>query len=153
MDPILFKQLLAEMAETEIPKVTGSGEIKSLRGRGRPTAEEQYQEEHEEVFLEMFDGKNPTITPVVTKLKIKSLDCPDCGKNCPNGRQVEIKYYTGQPRHVNHQRMRCLECNMYRHPETKEFSVPQGPASAVYLAWAKHEFSVRNKQAKTETDK
>lgn len=153
MDSKLFNQLLETVAETEIPKITGSGEIKPLRGRGRPTVEEQYQQEHEQVFLEMFDGKNPTIQPVVTKLKIKSLDCPDCGKHCENGRQLDIKYYTNQPRHVNHQRVRCLNCNLYRHPETKKFTVPQGPASAVFLAWAKHEYSVRNREAKKETDK
>ena len=145
MDKEEFQRKLNEVAEWQLPDVTATGEIKSPK-RGRKTAEEQYQEEHEEVFLEMFDGKNPTMTPQLTKVKIAAVICPDCGIVCAEGRRCEIKYHMGNPKHVDHRRERCVECKMYRHPETGLFELPMGPAAQVYLNWAKRQYSLNLKQ-------
>jgi hypothetical protein len=156
MDKQLFEQLLSQVADWEIPKLSPTDvreAKKRARGRGRPTNEELFQEEHEEIFREIFDGVNPTMTPELKQLKVKAIDCPDCGKHCPNGRKEEIKYYAETAGHVAHQRRRCLECNRYRDPEDGTYSLPQGPACQKYLNWAKREFVVRKKLNKLQSGK
>jgi hypothetical protein len=146
-------QKLSEVAEFRMPKLTPS-EIKiskqKAKGRGRPSAEELYQDEHEEVFLDMFQGINPTHTPELVKVHIKPVDCEDCGAHCPNGRQTEIKFYKAVPKHIAHRRTRCLVCNKYKDPNTGLYTLSQGPACQVFLNWAKAEFTARNKQAVPE---
>jgi hypothetical protein len=149
-----LRQKLLEVAEWRMPKLTAS-EMKiskqKIRGRGRPTSEELYQDEHEEVFLDLFQGINPTHTPELVKVNIKPVDCEDCGRHCENGRQMEIKFYYQQARHVAHRRTRCLVCNKYKDPYTGEFTLPQGPASQVFLNWASGENTAKNKKPVIET--
>jgi hypothetical protein len=142
-------QKLSEVAEFKMPKLTPS-EIKiskqKQRGKGRPSSEELYQDEHEEVFLDMFQGINPTHTPELVKVYIKPIDCEDCGQHCENGRQMEIKFYPAAPKHIAHRRTRCLVCNRYKDPNTGEFTLPQGPACQTFLNWAKSQYTLRNKK-------
>ena len=149
-----IRQKLAEVAEFKMPKLTKS-DIKvskqRSRGKGRPSNEELYQEEHEEVFLDMFEGINPTHSPELVKVHIQPVDCEDCGRHCENGRQTEIKFYKKAVGHIAHRRDRCVTCNKYRDPNTGEYTLPQGPACQVYLNWAKAQFNARNKSVKTET--
>ena len=156
MDKQLFEQLLSEVADWEIPKLK-EWEIKeakkSARGKHKKTEEELYQIEHEEMFKEIFGGVNPTMTPELKQLKVQALDCPDCGKHCPNGRKEEIKYYAETPGHIAHRRQRCLECNKYRDPDDGTYTLPQGPACHKYLNWAKREFVIRKKLNKETSGK
>jgi hypothetical protein len=146
-------QKLSEVAEFRMPKLTAS-DIKiskqKARGKGRPSKEELYQDEHEEVFLDMFQGINPTMNPELVKVNVQPVDCEDCGRHCENGRQQEIKFYKKTVGHIAHRRTRCLTCNKYRDPNTGEYTLPQGPACQVYLNWAKAEFNARNKLAKAQ---
>lgn len=148
-----LRQKLAEVAEWRQPRISISdvkrGEQRA-RGRGRPSREEMYQEEHEEVFAELFKGINPTHPPELVKMHIKPIDCEDCGRHCETGRQMEIKFYHAQPRHIAHRRTRCLVCNKYKDPYTGEFTLPQGPASQVFLNWAAGENTVKNKKTKQQ---
>ena len=149
-------QKLNEVAEFQMPKLSAS-EIKiskqKSRGKGRPSAEEKYQEEHEEVFLDLFEGINPTMSPELVKLHIKPQDCEDCGVHLTESREMNIKFYKKTPGHIAHWRKHCKNCNKYLDPNTGEFTLPQGPACQVYLNWAKSQFSLRNKQAKKDLDK
>ena len=126
-----FKQRLAEVAEWAIPEVASSGHTKRIKP-GRKTKEEQYQEAHEEVFLEMFDGKNPTVQPVVTKVKVQGCMCDDCGRFCENGRKTEKKVY---PTNRKHWRERCLTCGMNQNPYTGKFDLTNHESSAVWANW------------------
>ena len=153
MDNELFKQKLSEVAEWKQPKlsVTDIKESQSKgRRRGRPSNEEQYQQEHEEVFLDLFEGINPTQQPELVRVLIQPIDCPDCGQHCPTGRRKEIKLYKNLPRHVDHWRTRCVECKRYQHPDTKEFTIQPGPACQVFLNWAKAQYSARIKKARQD---
>jgi hypothetical protein len=149
-------QKLAEVAEFRMPKLTPS-EIKiskqKSRGKGRPSLEDKYQEEHEEVFLDMFEGINPTHSPELVKVHIKPKDCEDCGVHLTVSREMEIKFYKAVANHIPHWRHRCKTCNKYKDPNTGEFTLPQGPACQVYLNWAKSQYSARNKAAKKSIDK
>jgi hypothetical protein len=153
-----LKQKLLEVAEFKMPKLNAS-EIKiskqRARGKGRPSHEDQYEQEHEQVFLDMFQGINPTHAPELVKVLIKPVDCEDCGRHCENGRKMEIKFYHAQPRHIAHRRTRCLVCNKYKDPYTGEFTLPQGPASQVFLNWASGEntakYNKRLQQVKQES--
>jgi hypothetical protein len=156
MDKQLFEQLLSQVADWEMPKLK-DWEVKeakkSARGKNKRTEEELYQIEHEEIFKEIFGGVNPTMTPELKQLKVQALDCPDCGKHCPNGRKEEIKYYAETPGHIAHRRQRCLECNKYRDPDDGTYTLPQGPACHKYLNWAKREFVIRKKLNKETSGK
>lgn len=149
-----IKQKLAEVGEWRMPKVAIT-DLKEgqRRARGRPRAEDRYQEEHEEVFLDMFNGINPTHQPELVKVNIQPVDCEDCGRHCETGRQMEIKFYYAQPRHIAHRRTRCLVCNKYKDPYTGLFTLPQGPASQVFLNWAAGEHTARKNKNPTDTNK
>jgi hypothetical protein len=144
-----LKQKLSEVAEWRQPRISISdvkrGEQKA-RGKGRPSREEMYQEEHEEVFADLFKGINPTHPPELVKVYIKPVDCEDCGQHCPNGRQTEIKFYKAVPKHIAHRRDRCLVCNKYKDPNTGEYTLSQGPACQTFLNWAKSQYTLKNKK-------
>jgi hypothetical protein len=149
-------QKLTEVAEFRMPKLKPH-DIKiskqRSRGKGRPSNEELYQEDHEEVFLDLFQGINPTMTPELVKVNIKPKDCEDCGVHLTVSREMEIKYYKATNKHIAHRRERCLVCNKYRDPNTGLFTLPQGPACQVYLNWASAQSNARNKLTKKDSDK
>lgn len=153
MDKELFKQRLSEVAEWQLPKLSPS-DIKEAgqrnRGRGRPSKESLYQQEHEEVFLDLFEGVNPTMPPELVKVRDQPTTCKDCGQICTQPPRREIKLYRNLPKHVDHWRTRCVECKRYQHPDTKEFSIQPGPACQVFLNWAKAQYSARTKKIKQE---
>ena len=156
MDKELFKQKLSEVADWHIPKLAETDIKESKRknrGRGRPSVEDQYQDQHEEMFLDMFQGINPTHTLEVTKVKIAACVCTECGKLCENGCKKEIKYYPATRGHVAHRRIRCITCGFYRDPNTGVFDLPQGPACQQYLNWAKKQFLLKIRLAKQDPDK
>ena len=66
MNKLEYEQKLAQVAEWEMPKLNAT-EIKQTV-KGRKTKEEQYQNAHEQEFMDIFQGVNPTHTPVVTKV-------------------------------------------------------------------------------------
>jgi len=156
MDEKTFRDKLSEVAEWRIPELK-EWEVKEAkakaRGKGRKTNEEKYQEEHEELFMEIFNGVNPTHHIQLKEVKYVPETCPDCQKVCVKGRCQEIKFYNNNPGHINHRRIRCKECNLYQNPETGVFDIPQGPAAQIFLNWAKKQFSLRIKQAKSQSDK
>lgn len=131
MDNELFKQRLSEVAEWAIPKLTKTdiNEAKS-RARGRRSAEQRYQEEHEQVFAEIFEGINPTHPPEVLKVKNQATVCDDCGCHCAEGRKKEKKLYdTGGKKNW---RERCLTCNRNKNPFTGEYDLTPQQASHVW---------------------
>ena len=151
-----LKQKLAEVAEWRQPRISISdvkrGEQRA-RGKGRPSREEMYEQEHEQVFAELFKGINPTHAPELVKVHVKPIDCEDCGRHCETGRQMEIKFYYATARHVAHRRTRCVTCNKYKDPNTGEFTLNQGPACQAFLNWANAELNARKKLDKKATDK
>jgi hypothetical protein len=151
-----LEQKLAAVAEFCLPKLSETS-IKAskqrTRGKGRPSSEDLYQDEHEQVFLDLFQGVNPTMPAELVKLKILAKDCEDCGQHLTVSREMEIKFYRAAVNHVAHRRERCKNCNRYRDPNTGLFTLPQGPACQVFLNWAKAEFNARKKQAKKSLDK
>jgi hypothetical protein len=151
MDQNEFKQKLSEVALWRIPDIVK--ETTETKLRGKKTNEEQYQLEHEEQFIDIFEGKNPTAPPELVGLKEEKTLCADCGNQCSKAQRREIKYFRNLPGHINHTRTRCIECNMYWHPETGKFDLRPGPATSVYLMWAKRQFTANKKLNKTQGDK
>jgi hypothetical protein len=146
-----FKQRLSEVAEWELPKLTPTDireAKKSARGKHKRTKEELYQLEHEQVFLEIFQGINPTLKPVLTKIKYQPQYCP-CGKLWDNGCPRDFKLY-----HKNGQtywREKCLNCNMTKNPYTGEFDLGPYQASTVWASFAretKNLYKSKGNQAK-----
>jgi hypothetical protein len=151
-----LKQKLSEVAEWRQPRISISdvkrGEQKA-RGKGRPSREEMYEEEHEQVFAELFKGINPTHAPELVKVHIQPVDCEDCGRHCESGRQMEIKFYYQTAKHIAHRRTRCLVCNRYKDPNTGEFTLLQGPACHTFLNWASVEFTARKNKNSSDPNK
>jgi hypothetical protein len=127
-----FKKRLTEIAEWEIPKLNAT-DLKPIRKKGRPSEEELYQNEHEQVFMDIYNGVNPTHNPKLGKVKIQPCTCDDCGDHCPNGRHKEKKVYeAGGHRHW---REKCTTCGMSQNPYTKKFDLTVAQASS---AWANY---------------
>jgi hypothetical protein len=131
MDNELFKQKLSEVSNWKLPEINVNDINKATKGRGRKSKESEYQEEHEQVFLEMFEGVNPTFPPQLVDLKVQAVDCEDCGKHCPNGRQLESKFYTTNDK--PHWRKKCLTCKHWENPLTGKFDIDNGTESS--FAW------------------
>ena len=125
-----FKQKLSEVAEWEIPKLSQT-EIKEARqrARGRRSNEELYQEEHEQVFLELFEGVNPTYPPNLTKIKHAPTIC-ECGRVCSDGCEKEAKLY--QKGKEKYWRWKCKSCGMTQDPYTGEYKLDSIKASVVW---------------------
>ena len=127
----VYKDKLAQVAEFVVPKIGGTGNIKPIR-KSRKTKEEQYQEAHEQEFIDLFDGKNPTVHPVLTKILVQGCMCEDCGRFCEQGRKTEKKVY---PNNRPHWRERCITCNMNKNPYTGQYDLTNHEASAVWSNW------------------
>ena len=127
-----FKKRLSEVAEWRIPKIS-STDVKiakqKARGKGRPTKEQLYQQEHEQVFVDLFDGINPTYTPVITKVKQCAVDC-ECGQRCERGCEQYAKGYTSQGK--RYWRWRCKTCGMTKNPYSGVWDLDIQKASIVW---------------------
>jgi hypothetical protein len=139
-----FKRRLSEVAEWEMPKLSDTDvreAKKRARGRGRPTNEELFQQEHEEIFKEIFDGINPTIKPVLTKIIHQPHLC-ECGKICEDGCPKDIKLYhiKGQ----SHWRQKCLNCGMTQNPYTGKFNLTAQKALGVWTSFLRETKGVYN---------
>jgi hypothetical protein len=135
MDEELFRKKLSEVADWHIPTISDGGNIKPKNKRGRKTNEELYQQQHEEVFLELFNGKNPTVGPVVTKIHCQPTVCQDCDKICPNGRRKEIKFHKATRKEKAHWRQKCLTCGLQKNPFTGDFDCNSQKAATYWYAW------------------
>lgn len=124
-----FRQRLSEVAEWTIPDTPRETSLNAKKKRGRKSAEEKYQDEHEEIFMEMFQGTNPTYPPMLTKIKHASITC-ECGRVCDNGCEKEAKLY--QTKTKNHWRVKCKTCNMTQDPYTGKFDLSPQKASVVW---------------------
>lgn len=131
-----FKKRLSEVAEWRIPKIS-STDVKiakqKARGKGRPTKEQLYQEEHEQVFIDLFEGINPTYHPMIVSLKIQPSTCGNCGITCENGCEQQSKLYI--TRNIKHWRQRCITCERCRNPYTGAWDLTVMQAATVWNAW------------------
>ena len=126
-----FKQKLSQVAEWEIPNVTCGGNT-APKKRGRKSAEELYQQAHEAEFNDLHNGKNPTVSIALTKVKVASCVCEDCGRYCENGRRKEIsQYQTNRP----HWRSKCITCGLNENPETGAFDLNQHQFNVAWSQW------------------
>jgi hypothetical protein len=126
MNKLEWEAKLAQVAEWEMPKLNAT-EKKQI-AKGRKTKEDQYQDEHEQEFMAIFEGVNPTHTPVVTKIYSQPCTCDDCGKHCPNGRHKEKKIYEAYGH--RHWREKCTTCGMSQNPFSKQFDLTVAEASS-----------------------
>jgi hypothetical protein len=134
MDQKLFEQKLSEVADWKIPESLQETSANAKKKRGRKSEEELYQEAHEEIFMEIHGGVNPTITPMLTNVKCQPVDCEDCGQHCPNGRHTEKEYY--RTNH-GHWRERCRTCNKHKNPYTGDFDMSAQASPAIWTAYLK----------------
>jgi hypothetical protein len=126
-----YKEKLAQVAEWAVPAVAGNGNTKRVK-KSRKTLEAQFQEAHEQEFLELHGGKNPTVHPVLTNVKVQGCMCEDCGRFCENGRKTEKKVY---PTNRPHWRERCVTCDMNKNPYSGLYDLTNKDASAYWSNW------------------
>jgi hypothetical protein len=134
MDDEEFRRRLSEVAEWKIPDTPRETTIGAKKKRGRKSKEEQYQDEHEEIFMELFEGVNPTYTPLLTRIKYTPVAC-ECGRVCSNGCEKEAKLYQTQGKPV--WRWKCKTCGMTRDPYTGEYTLNTQKASIVWQSFLK----------------
>jgi hypothetical protein len=127
MDDKEFRTRLSEVAEWKLPDTPRETSLNQKKKRGRKSNEERYEEEHEQVFLELFDGVNPTYAPMLTKVKRCATNCDDCGEHCANGRNKEAKLQEKNGKTV--WRQKCLTCNKFQNPFNGKFELTGQAAS------------------------
>jgi hypothetical protein len=132
MDDEEFRRRLSEVAEWKLPETPRETSLNQKKKRGRKSNEQRYEEEHEQVFLELFDGTNPTYAPMLTKIKYQPTTC-ECGRVCNNGCEKEAKLY--QKKDKCHWRWKCKTCGMTQDPYTGEFTLNAQKASLVWSAF------------------
>lgn len=137
MDQEEFKRKLSEVAQWRIPEtITGTkdGNQKKPRRRGRPSEEDLYQEAHEEIFLEIHNGINPTFPLQITELKTCEQACVACGQICKGGQSKEAKFFN-KPK--NHWREKCVTCGLYKNPYTGRYELTSFQSSQAWFAWTR----------------
>ena len=130
MDDKEFRKRLNEVAEWRFEKVSDTQIKKSrqlAKGKNKPIVEG----EEPEMAVQLIDGVNPTTVPILVKLKPCSTNCEDCGKHCPNGRQLTAKLYPSRALGL-HWRKRCVTCQRYLNKDTGKYTVPDNNASNHY---------------------
>jgi len=127
MDDEEFKRRLSEVAEWKLPDTPRDTSLNAKKKRGRKSNEDIYQELHEEIFLEEFDGTNPTYPPMLTRVKRCATTCDDCGDICPNGRETEAKLQEKNGKKA--WRRKCLTCNKYQNPFNGKYELTGTAAS------------------------
>jgi hypothetical protein len=124
-----FKQKLSEVAEWKLPDTPRETTLGAKKKRGRKSAEEKYQDEHEEVFMELFEGTNPTYAPLLTRVKKAAVTC-ECGRVCSNGCEKEAKLCQTKDKTI--WKWKCKTCGMTQDPYTGEYTLNAQKASIVW---------------------
>jgi hypothetical protein len=164
MDDTEYRKKLSEVADWAIPKlcITDIKESeKRQRGRGRPSNEELYQEAHEQIFLDIHNGVNPTAPPEIIRLKNQATVCDDCGCDCPQGRKKEKKLYQTGSKKLRNWRERCVTCNKNKNPFTGKFDLSPQEAPHIWTTFLREVKGIyktagneaRNNLNKEEPDK
>lgn len=151
MDDEEFRRRLSEVAEWKLPDTPRETSLNAKKKRGRKSAEEKYQDEHEEVFMELFEGTNPTYPPLLTKVKRCGCNCEDCGEYCPNGRESEAKLQEKNGKKA--WRRKCLTCNKYQNPFTGKFELTGQAASIKWNDFMRETKNAYKTQGNTEREK
>ena len=130
MDDAEFRRILSEVAEWRWDKVSDTA-IKKSRSMAKGKTKPIVEGEESEMAVILIDGVNPTTVPVLVKLKPCATNCEDCGKHCPNGRQMTAKLYPSRTL-GQHWRKRCVTCQRYLNKDTGQYTVPDNNASNHY---------------------
>lgn len=86
--------------------------------------------------LDTSDGSNTTYPPTIARIKTQGCQCQDCGKWCEQGRKVESRKYLTN---MVHWRNRCVTCNRWQHPDTKEFNLTPSSSASYYNHWVQRQ--------------
>ncbi len=146
MDDAEYKRRLSEVAEWKLPDTPREASLNAKKKRGRKSAEEKYQDEHQEVFLELFEGTNPTYAPMLTKIKHVPITC-ECGRVCSNGCEKEAKLYETKTKAV--WRWKCKTCGMTQDPYTGEYTLNSQKASIVWNSFLRESKGVYQSKGKS----
>jgi len=134
MDQKLFEQLLTEVSEWHKP--LDLSESTASPRSGRPRQRE-------------IEDPNFTLPPEIIKLKIKAVDCGDCGRHCEQGRRIDIRLY--QNKMGTHYRQRCMACGMVLDPYTGEFTLDTVKGSQKWHSYLREvQFRYRTKESQTD---
>lgn len=137
MDPKLFLKRLSEVSEWHRPRLGPNGApvigqrlaAYDIPHPGVKTEEEldemsdqEIKEYYEQLMAWREAQPNESVPPEVLKVRPQPKNCEDCGRHCPEGRRTEKKlHFTGRP----HWREYCKECEQFRDPRTREFTLPK----------------------------
>jgi hypothetical protein len=135
MDNDEFLKRLSEVSEWHRPMLGPNG-CYSVNKNAKQRELEKPREITEQELDEMTDSEaqayydalvawretqpNDSLQPEILKVKVQAIDCPDCGRHCPQGRRTERKLHLSGSKHW---REKCCECKNYRDPMSGEFTV------------------------------
>jgi hypothetical protein len=144
-----FLKRLTEVSEWHRPHLGPNGcysvakgkTVKTVEHPGAITeAELEAMTEHEvKVYYDQLMAwreaqPNESVQPEITKVKVQAIDCPDCGRHCPEGRRTERKLHESGSRHWREQ---CKECQMFKDPLTGEFTLSRERSHQYFIQFYK----------------
>lgn len=147
MDEKLFLQKLSELAEWHRPQTGPQGFPSVKRGSERkqiekpePVTEAELDAMSDEAVEEYYERlvrwresqPNELVPPEIVKLKPPVNPCEDCGEQLSEHRRIECRKYDS---HGGHWRSRCVNCNRWQNPLTKEFDISQGASHQFFSSF------------------
>ena len=129
-----FETLLSQVAEWSIPDCLDNV---AERTKVRRMVKSMIRDGHtsQEVEQALSEYKNSTIPPELGPLKPRSIPCGDCGRDCPNGRQVDYKLIKNYKLNLKKWCGKCYVCHLQSNPWTGEFDVDYRAAGSVWSNW------------------
>jgi DNA repair exonuclease SbcCD ATPase subunit len=133
MDDAEFKRRLSEVAEWKIPDTPRETSLNQKKKRGRKINEDINSDEDDDYSDESLVYRahlenNKTYPPMLTKVHVQGINCPDCGQYCEKGHKKEATLY--EKNGCRAWRQQCMICRKFENPYTGEFNLT-GPAASI----------------------
>ena len=126
MDPKLFQERLAELADIEV--------IKEARHSGE-RANDSQQVHRQGQLLDISPKSNSTWSIRAKRVKPITRQCEDCDHQVTDRLVTHSQYAYPEP----HWRTTCQSCEMVKHPETGLFELSTRRAQSAFLTYFKKE--------------
>lgn len=133
MDKKQFEQLLSQVADWEYPTaMDDAAEAQKVKRLIREYRKKGLSEE--EILEALKEYRNDTYPAKIVKIKSQAIECPDCGKACPNGRTVDYRLYRGKK---GQQKWcgKCAVCKKQSNPKDGKYTLSNMVAANTWWEW------------------
>ena len=146
MNNELFLKRLSEVSHWHRPKLGPSGAV-SVNKRNNTTVEhpgmisleelesmsdQEIEQYHEQLMAWKEAQPNESVPPEIKELIYQPKACEDCGLTVTCRRTQRRMCWTND---YPHWREHCVNCGLYKNPNTKEFNLSSHESQNVFKIW------------------